>query len=219
MTKSVPMVCATLAFVWANFATAEPNGNDILKAAVNSWTQQKSLSFTAEVTYRGKFGENTEELVSDYVIAGDRQGRASVRMSNPELEVELYSTGERVQRYVPMFKQFMDEEQSITPSELVRASGFSIIEPTIAFLSELLDEAPFTSALENDVEYVAEENEGDVSLHHLKAKLRDRNFDLWLTTGATPQLVRLEADMSDVEAQMAKEGQEANVDVMAQLSN
>jgi peroxiredoxin len=201
-------------------ASAEPDAAALLKSMSDDIAAQPRFAFSSAIAYRGTFGDESEEMVTDYDIAIDREGKGSVRVENADLELSMYTTGTQLIRYVPMLDQYMADDAEVSPALLVQNAGFSIVEPIVILLAEVAETEPFAS-IGGAATYVGAETVGDTKAHRIRAAHNGRNFDLWIADGDTPALLQITADMSDVAEQMKTGNGFANVqiDVVASISD
>lgn len=199
-------------------AAQQQDPKEILDGASKHLADQSRFGVTAEVTYRGNFGSDSEELVTDYDIAVDRPGNASVHVENAEIDLTMYTDGTRMIRYIPMFDQYVDEEQEVSPALLIRSGGFSVLEPLVNVLAEIAEPEPF-AAVKNTAEFFGLEPVDGVTAHKIGVQYANRAFVLWIDAGTTPDLLKIAADMTDVEEQMkANTGGDADIEVVAMLN-
>ncbi len=193
---------------------------DILSKAAARLAGEGAFAFKNTVTYVGTINGETERIETKYTVAYKRPDTVSVHAVNPEMEIRFVSNGKRYIRYVPEFGQFMEEEDEVLPATVIATSGFDVIAPALILMGELVQEAPFTDAIDaSDLAYVGEETWNDIKCDRIHFTHRDVPYDVWIQQGDDPIVRKISPSMTALEKQLGSNaGVTFKIDVSAEFT-
>jgi thiol-disulfide isomerase/thioredoxin len=204
MTRFTPILTAlTIGFVLTQTSVqADEKGAAIFANAKGYMAATQSFLFESEIEFKASFNGQPEGIITDYTVAVTRPNNVAVTLNNREMNLHFYSDGTTTTRYLPDFKQYMQEPVATSPSDALRHSSFAVIDTAIMVLSELLKEAPFESI--KDATYVATETVDGKKIDQIKIDLNDTgaSADIWIEQSDTPIVVKVQPDMSSIITQM-----------------
>lgn len=198
----------------AGSAFSDTKVDEVVAAASNYIATADSLSVQASARFNLKVEDVTEEMSADYTLVFRRPDAFSLRLVNPEVEVLWVTDGERFTTYIPPFGQYKIRDSAPEPAGVISEAGFGPLSGAALFLAEIVVENPF-EGLSSDADsssYIGREMIGDAECHHLQFTRGEGRWDLWVDAGEQPLVRRVSPDVSEIHAELAAQG------VNAQLS-
>ena len=196
---------------------AEPDekGQEILEGLVAYLLDGGGFSFDSQLRFVAQVDGEPLAMDSLFQVAYSGLDTASVHLKNEDLEIFTFVDPGHLTTYIPEFRQYTVEPQSMSAAQIVAGSGWGPVNSTVAILSELLTAKPFSGAL---VSYVGEESVSGSKTHRLSMSNHGHNWTMWVDAGATPTIRRIVPEMTPFIQEAEAQGAKVTIEVEAVLT-
>jgi peroxiredoxin len=140
-----------------------------------------------------------QEMASTMSLCRELPNRLAFRLVEGQLGMTTVCDGKQVLRVMPMLNRYTlheapDKLSNLLSEEFSSAAGFAIFEQVFCAdegqdLFELLVDGVL------DAQYLGTDRIGEVSCHHCRFLQREIDWDVWIESGATPVIRRLQLDL------------------------
>lgn len=208
-TISAMMTAALVALLIPAAAHAQDDaGRAVLQRAADQAISMIEFTVDFELELDAVVDSESENFVSDFTVAFDRRSGAFVHMNNRYQELYFYASPTTTTRYIPEFEQYMIEEESTSPADLINGAANSYTLPAIVIFSEMTKSNPWENVLESDepIEMLGEAEVNGVDCDHIRFKFTDFSVDVWVEQGERALIHRVRPYLEQEIAKIAKQG-------------
>lgn len=180
----------------------DAKSKEILKKIGVLYKDAKSMH--ADLAIEGKMeadGQDARELKIQGTIDMKRPNMVAIRTNDkkdPQRGVEVVSDGKNLVMHMKHLKQYTERKTPAKMAEIGRAILPLGQTSTGMLFQNVLADDPMEALLEGVTEgkYVGIEKVGDKETHHLKFKQPNMDWELWVSTGEHPFILKDKTDLT-----------------------
>jgi thiol-disulfide isomerase/thioredoxin len=183
----------------------------ILKRMAEFYKDLQTMAVELDIEMKMEMQGMRTEMEFGFEVAAERPNKLAMTSKNGALMagLTLISDGEKVYTHMQMLNQYMVTEAGEDFEEMFQESEIEILmgDPTggqMALLDRLLAPDPY-AALLLDVQsgsYAGKTKVGEAEAHHLQFRADNLDWEIWVSAGEEPRLLRFAPDMSRVFEEM-----------------
>jgi len=184
----------------------DPSAEEVFEQACEYLAGLGGFSVDVSLTLNVHSGDKETKVTFHNALAMKRPKLLSstiTRDDNARPELKMVCDGEDLYIYVPRTNEYMVRPAPSNISSVLAELGQGPTRAAMAWVGELLRDAPFREWRERTetAQYVGLEAAADVKRHHLKIAVPNSGLDVWVNDGDAPLITRSLLDLSGLVSQ------------------
>jgi alkyl hydroperoxide reductase subunit AhpC len=187
----------------------DPKAVQVVEAVGKYYLGLKQFTTDASMVEEITAGGKSQRSELAFAVAMERPNKFAMALQRGRGGASMFSDGSKLYTFVPDINAYNEEP---APADLAGLVKQPVVRPS--FLAQLIDADPAKSVMEGvmGLEYRGVEQLDGRSAHHLAAKQKDIDWELWVDEGDQPLVRKVKVDVSRaLTAQGAPSGAQGTV--------